>query len=416
MAYDINVLRALLEQGRMPPPGYADIEEALPDGAGAPRYAPIDFGQMERLQQPPMNVLAEPMRIPEFAPPPEVMPRTSLEDPQRYKVDGYDPQTDAASAMPMNALRNSQTGEIRSMNFGGGGQQQPQERLGERVQSADGRMGRYSADGRSIVYPDGSRVDLHPQRSAALAKQAEDRMKAFLGMLKDRQGLAKGDLEMEQTRAQTENTREQMAKSRQERMGQTDPNAPMKLTEVQGKAMTFGQRAAESHEILNSIGQDGKVQPGSIKRIAGSMPGLGMDLDQGLATMMNWTQSKEQQQVEQAQRNFVNAVLRRESGAVISPAEFANATQQYFPQPGDSQEVIAQKKRNREIVIQGLAEEAGPARGKVLGSWQQSRQQFATPKQDGAAAPPMASRVAGRVYQTPRGPMQWTGQGWLPAT
>jgi len=36
---------------------------------------------------------------------------------------------------------------------------------------------------------------------------------------------------------------------------------------------------------------------------------------------------------EQAKKNFVNAVLRLESGAVISPSEFTNADKQYFPQP-----------------------------------------------------------------------------------
>lgn len=30
------------------------------------------------------------------------------------------------------------------------------------------------------------------------------------------------------------------------------------------------------------------------------------------------------------------------------------------------------------------------------------------------AAPPAAQRQAGKVYQTPRGPMKWTGTGWLP--
>ncbi|CUW38783.1 protein of unknown function [Magnetospirillum sp. XM-1] len=31
------------------------------------------------------------------------------------------------------------------------------------------------------------------------------------------------------------------------------------------------------------------------------------------------------------------------------------------------------------------------------------------------AIPPMASRVKGKVYDTPRGPMTWTGTGWVPA-
>src|SRR5690606_20051733 len=45
---------------------------------------------------------------------------------------------------------------------------------------------------------------------------------------------------------------------------------------------------------------------------------------------------------EQAERNFINAVLRRESGAAIADSEFENARMQYFPQPGDGPEVIEQ--------------------------------------------------------------------------
>jgi hypothetical protein len=64
---------------------------------------------------------------------------------------------------------------------------------------------------------------------------------------------------------------------------------------------------------------------------------------------------------DQAQRNFINAVLRRESGAAIAPSEFESAEAQYFPLPGDSEKVLEQKKRNRELVITNLKNEAGTA-------------------------------------------------------
>jgi len=37
-------------------------------------------------------------------------------------------------------------------------------------------------------------------------------------------------------------------------------------------------------------------------------------------------------------------VLRKESGAAIAASEFDNAEKQYFPQPGDSDQVISQKR------------------------------------------------------------------------
>ncbi|MBB6304049.1 hypothetical protein [Rhizobium leucaenae] len=66
------------------------------------------------------------------------------------------------------------------------------------------------------------------------------------------------------------------------------------------------------------------------------------------------------QQFDQARRNFINAQLRRESGAVISPEEFDNANKQYFPQPGDSPQVIEQKRQNRERALSSMVRDAGP--------------------------------------------------------
>lgn len=133
------------------------------------------------------------------------------------------------------------------------------------------------------------------------------------------------------------------------------------LTEYQGKSTAFAIRAKQAHDVLNAVGKDGKVQPGLIKRIAEATPFIG----EGLGTSLNFTQSDAQQQVEQAQRNFVNAVLRQESGAAINEGEFNNAKKQYFPQPGDSPAVIEQKRLNREAAIQGFEVSAGPGAKKT---------------------------------------------------
>ena len=133
------------------------------------------------------------------------------------------------------------------------------------------------------------------------------------------------------------------------------------LTEYQGKSTAFAIRAKQAHDILNVVGESGKVQPGLIKRIAEATPLIG----EGLGTSLNFTQSDAQQQIEQAQRNFVNAVLRQESGAAINESEFNNAKKQYFPQPGDSAAVIEQKRLNREAAIQGFEVSAGPGAKKT---------------------------------------------------
>ena len=79
----------------------------------------------------------------------------------------------------------------------------------------------------------------------------------------------------------------------------------------------------QSGQALDQLAGRGVDQPGYVKRAADVV---------GAGALANWTQSPQQQQVEQSQRDYVNAVLRRESGAAISNAEFDNARKQYFPQ------------------------------------------------------------------------------------
>lgn len=126
--------------------------------------------------------------------------------------------------------------------------------------------------------------------------------------------------------------------------GTTKPAPP--LTESQGRVATFADRIATTMPIIDQMEKEGlSYRQQGLKRV----PLIGNSLI-----------SKEMQQLDQAQRNFINAVLRRESGAVISDEEFANAEKQYFPRPGDSKETLAQKRKNRQDVMEGFARESGP--------------------------------------------------------
>lgn len=129
--------------------------------------------------------------------------------------------------------------------------------------------------------------------------------------------------------------------------------ADRQLTDSQAKANLFGSRMQEADRILREM--EGKYSPMAVnsKMAAAEMPVIG-----GTAGYIgNLMLTESGQQAEQAQRDFVNAVLRRESGAVISPQEFANAQKQYFPQQGDTPKTLEQKRRNRQIAIEGLMAE-----------------------------------------------------------
>jgi len=129
------------------------------------------------------------------------------------------------------------------------------------------------------------------------------------------------------------------------------------LTESQGNATGFGMRASEANKILIDLAQSGVNTPSKIKDAVSSVPLIGSTLG---AVANATVASPKQQQAEQAQRDFVNAILRKESGAAISSSEFDNAKRQYFPAIGDSKEVIDQKRANRETAIDALRIQAGP--------------------------------------------------------
>jgi len=139
-------------------------------------------------------------------------------------------------------------------------------------------------------------------------------------------------------------------------------------TEGQARAGLYHGRASEAHDILTKM--EGQYSPAMIGTKQGleSVWGIGGALGAGANLMM----PKNEQKAEQAQRNFYNALLRQESGATIQPSEFAEARKQYFPQVGDSPEVLLQKKQNRETAIEGLRVMAGPAVGARQAASQQA--------------------------------------------
>lgn len=124
------------------------------------------------------------------------------------------------------------------------------------------------------------------------------------------------------------------------------------LNEAQGNATLFGTRMAEADKVLSEVGTDYSPLKLDIARGAEAVPG-------GSAAV-NSTLSPKEQKVAQAHRDFINAVLRKESGAAIAQSEFDNARRQYFPQPNDSTAVIEQKRKNRATAISGMKLIAGP--------------------------------------------------------
>jgi hypothetical protein len=125
------------------------------------------------------------------------------------------------------------------------------------------------------------------------------------------------------------------------------------LTAAQSTALLYGQRMFQSGKILDA--QDETIAN------KGLMGSIGQKIDEMNVggTVTGQFVGEDFKKYDQAKRDFINASLRRESGAVISPEEFKNAEMQYFPKPGDSADVLAQKKANRETQAKGFLKSAG---------------------------------------------------------
>lgn len=124
-----------------------------------------------------------------------------------------------------------------------------------------------------------------------------------------------------------------------------NPYATGKFNDTQGKAAGFSdsmlgaEQTLRKHETINRDAITGTIQ--------GMLP--------------NTWKGDDRQSYEQAKRSFTNARLRRDSGAAISQGEFDSADRQYFPQPGESPAIIAQKRQERQRSIEAMAREGGPA-------------------------------------------------------
>lgn len=133
-------------------------------------------------------------------------------------------------------------------------------------------------------------------------------------------------------------------------LGAADVGGGKEPTGTQRVAAGFALRAEDSNRIITELGE----------QFTGKGTRLGI--------VPEAFKSEDRKSIEQAERNFVNAILRRESGAAIAPTEFTSAQKQYFPQVGDTNDILLQKQRNRAVVIQSLKLEAADAFTQLKGS------------------------------------------------
>jgi hypothetical protein len=134
-------------------------------------------------------------------------------------------------------------------------------------------------------------------------------------------------------------------------MGEAEitPEAPKPATADERSAKGYLDRMVASEAELDKLVSEGFTPNAKDFYTAG----------EGAA--LNWMSSPKGQVWRQQQEDWVRAKLRRESGAAIPPEEMDREIKTYFPQPGDSKDVIEAKKRSRSMARQQFVTMAGSA-------------------------------------------------------
>jgi len=139
-----------------------------------------------------------------------------------------------------------------------------------------------------------------------------------------------------------------------------NPNQPTsnekvtKATDTQLAATGYFNRMSQAESILNPLEQQ-KEYPMYIAGLAGSLPFVG-------DFARNAAMSAGQQKYQQAAMDWVRSKLRKESGAVIGDDEARDEFKLYFPQVGDTDEVIEQKRQARATATKAMKEQSSLAK------------------------------------------------------
>lgn len=193
---------------------------------------------------------------------------------------------------------------------------------------------------------------LPPERQAVFADAKTDK-ELLTRALSPEQAIAAAD----RAATQTETARHNLESERLTRVGQlmTDSRARELAAEARQARLDAAANKPPTEAQYTVAGYASRMN--QAEKTFDAIPTIGV----WNTNAPNWAMTTEGQQFDQASRNFINATLRRESGAAISSSEFDNAYRQYLPRPNDSPEVLKQKAENRALIRESFKSAAGKA-------------------------------------------------------
>lgn len=120
-----------------------------------------------------------------------------------------------------------------------------------------------------------------------------------------------------------------------------------KLSEQESKSLVYYERATGALPILD----DHEV----------ALTNIGDTIADSAGIPGNFVKSEEYKLADQAAREFLAAVLRKDTGAAITAQEMVQYGRIYLPMPGDTAEVLKQKKEARHRALEAIRKGLGSA-------------------------------------------------------
>ncbi len=125
------------------------------------------------------------------------------------------------------------------------------------------------------------------------------------------------------------------------------------LSEGEQKSVGFFRRGVPAYYQMEQIVNEA---------FGGGGPSLAQDTAARIPFLGNYLTTEDMQRFQQASRNMLSAILRKDTGAAITDSEMRIYGEVFLPRSGDKRETVRQKLQASRIALNAIRETAGGAR------------------------------------------------------